>query len=90
MKLIGEIDVSGIKRCYVAAVVKIPCPDCGGEMEHDLSENYIMYPGGEDHEIELYCHNCGDDETEVTFNLPIKFVSAKIEFEYDPSTLAGY
>jgi len=86
-KLTGEIDVSSINYCYVKAILKIPCPDCGNKMEHDFSENYIMYPGDDGHDIDLQCHICSDNENEVIFNLPMKFVSAKIELAYDLSNL---
>jgi len=87
MKLTGKIDISEIKRCYIEATLKINCPDCGHVMEDDLNEQYLMYPGGEKHERYLSCFNCGDDENEVSFTLPIKFMRATIELEYDPTCL---
>lgn len=86
-EIIGEIDISSFKRCYVDAVLKIPCPHCGNEMKDDLKKEYIEYPGGREDKRYLTCHNCSTDETEVCFTLPLKFISAKIELEYDPSDL---
>jgi len=87
-KLTGEIDVSCIEQCYLEKILKIPCPNCGSEMEHDFSENYILYPGDDDHDIYLQCYICSDNQNkEVAFNLPMEFVSAKIELKYDLSNL---
>jgi hypothetical protein len=81
-KIEGNIDISGIKRCYVGdAVIKVKCPDCKTNLERDYSEyDYLSYP-----EVGEYTENFWCTECDCEFILPMNIKSATITIEYDES-----
>ncbi len=78
-KLEGNIDISKIKRCYVEDTkIEIEC-ECGKELEHDFSDQYLMYPQpGTIENCYFHCEQC-----DTEWNLPVTIVSAVITLEYD-------
>jgi len=79
----GYIDISGIKRCYVDILLDFKCPECNSLISLDLSDNYLSHPIiGEVMDVGLYCHNCHYD-----FVIPLKIISAEIEFGYNPNNI---
>ncbi len=76
----------GIKRCYVDAVLKVPCPYCGGDVECDLSGNYLSYPEvGVTQQLDLCCCDCEEDamdrderDVEYEFSIPFKIADNRI------------
>jgi predicted RNA-binding Zn-ribbon protein involved in translation (DUF1610 family) len=88
-RLTGDIDISGIKRCYLeGASLEVECPTCGEMMVHSFSDQYLMYPQVNTGDSIIFsCDPC-HEEDEVYGNyteweLPISIISAKIEIEYD-------
>jgi hypothetical protein len=56
----GNIDTSGIKRCYLPGlVVESDCPACGRTCQREYTTNYLDYPeNGQEMTVYFYC---GDD-----------------------------
>lgn len=84
MKIEGSVDLSGIKRCYVAnAVITIKCPDCKTKVQRDYeTDDYLSYP-----EIGEYNENFWCTECDCEFSMPIHIKSAVITLEYDESKI---
>lgn len=77
-KLVMDVDVSGIKRCYADGQIELKCQECGNMLVHDFNSQYLSYPRmGSDDSVWFYCNECTSE-----YNLPIKIVSAKLEIEY--------
>jgi hypothetical protein len=76
----GNVEISGIKRCYVDAQIKINCPQCKSELICDLGDQYLSHPEiGIQDQGGAYCDKCEDH---VMF--PIKVTAATVTIEYDP------
>lgn len=74
--LVGNIDIEGIKRCYVDLKLKHTCK-CGAELITDLSDNYLSYPEvGEETTVYFYCDAC-EEEPEVKFLVEAATVTLK-------------
>ena len=74
----GQVDVSGIKRCYVAAWIRLPCPSCGEEISMELESNYLSHPEVGEDEVCMCCAECGSG-----YVLPIRILSVEMVIEYD-------
>jgi hypothetical protein len=89
-RTIGDIDIVGIKRCYVNnLVIKAKCPGCGETLECDLNQQCLYYPVvGENTSVNFCCDTCADaDEEYYEFSLPVKILNATMTVEYDPHEL---
>lgn len=84
ISLTGNIDIKGIKRCYVkGAIIKAICLKCKKEMSNDLGDDYLSYPVvGDWCTIYLYCAECDEE-----YELDVKIKSAQMVIECDPTKL---
>jgi len=73
-EIIGTIDTSNIKRCYVEGVAHTElCPKCNRAMDWDSSD-YFGYPENKSEQtMPFYCDNCDE-----YFSLPIIFETKAI------------
>ena len=85
MKVIGDVDLSDIKRCYVDAVVEGFCPCCKAWLETDLKGpvHYLGHPEtGKTTDVPLFCDDC-DEWTYAR----VMVESVKVALVYDPRDL---
>lgn len=89
IKIVGDIDISGIKRCYIKGTqIGLRCPTCGEMMIHDFGDTYLMYPRVGTKDIAIFsCEPCSESGNYTEWELPLSIISAKIEIEYDPKDL---
>jgi hypothetical protein len=75
----GEVNLSGIKRCYVKLQVTVKCPNCECEMERDFDDDYISHP--EPNEIADIYFQCDGCDKEYTVPSIIKPATLSIEMD---------
>lgn len=69
--------LEGKKRQYLPYILKWECPECGQQMETNLTEKYLSYPvWGESLDVPLFCVDC--DELE-----PVKTATIKPDIVID-------
>jgi len=79
----GDVDCSGMKRCYVQAPpVSIKCPNCGKKITHHFDYQYFSNP--EIKYTETLYFNC-DDGGCGEFIVPVKIKSIIMTMEFDPA-----
>ncbi len=83
--VVGTIDASDIKRCYIAgAEIEVKCPNCGEMLRHDLGDQYLSYPSlpGTDTAY-FYCGDGCDNE----YEMPIKLSAAEVTVTFNPKDI---
>lgn len=78
----GDVDLSGIKRCYVGLKVNAKCPQCQSTVTHDFTENYLSYPeiGYDGDSCGGYCEKC-----DCYIIWPMTLKKAEVTIEHDPT-----
>jgi hypothetical protein len=62
-----------VKRCYIPCVLTDACPQCGAEVQRDLSDDYLSYPNlGEPVDVHFY-HSADDHEAEWRRQVVLEF-----------------
>lgn len=78
--LIGKVpDDFNEKRFYFKGVIKVKCPKCQEQIEHDFEDQYLSYPEiGKPAILDLYCEKCDSN-----FEMPIIVKSIDVVLDYD-------
>lgn len=91
-KVQGNVDLSGIKRCYIQdAEISSKCPKCGKEDPRQFADDYLSYPEiGKPSSVYFCCHH--DDGVEVNWEIPmvLKSCVATIHYEDKPFNISEY
>jgi hypothetical protein len=80
--IIGHVDVSEIKRCYInlKAPFRIKCPTCKRMLHHDMDSDYFGYPEiKEPTTLSIYCDDC-----EEYIEVPMIIDSVVMTIKYEP------
>jgi len=68
------------KRLNVPFIVHAKCPNCGMDVEWDLSQqNYLSYPHpGKEFDLGFYCYECGKGwSVKAVFNVSLTLVQGE-------------